>query len=140
MNIRTIDEATITPGTRVLVRVDFDVAIEHGKIREDYRIRASLGTIDHLLRKQARIRIIAHLGRPEGKRVKGLSLEPIAAYAAKILKKPVSFVTDPFSYNVDSDDHIVCFENLRFWKGEEKNDPEFAKKLEIGSTRLNSSH
>ena len=129
MQLRTLAEANIQPGTRVLVRVDFDVAIGNGKIQEDYRIKASLGTIDVLLRKQARVRLIAHLGRPEGKRVKALSLQPIAAYAGKILKREISFIADPFSADPASDESIVCYENLRFWKGEEENDPAFASAL-----------
>lgn len=131
MDIRTLSDMQIKKDARVLVRVDFDVAVENGKVKEDYRIRASLSTIDFLLRKQARVRLIAHLGRPEGKRVKLLSLQNIAAYAGKILKREIPFITDPFSADAHSDEAILCFENLRFWKGEEENDPQFARALAI---------
>lgn len=119
----------------VLVRTDYNVPLdEHGKISDDLRIRASLPTIEYLLKKGCKIVIIAHLGRPDG-RDKALSLEPVAQHLATLMKKDVRFVNDTIGDKVYQavkrapKNSIIMLENLRFYKEEEADDLDFAKKI-----------
>lgn len=126
-------------GQRTLLRVDFNVPIEQqdGKpvITDDKRIRASLPTIDYLLERGAKLIICSHLGRPKGKKDAALSLRPVAKALSDLLLRPVAFIDDCVGDKVDQTVSImtngdcVVLENLRFYPEEEKNDPEFAKKL-----------
>lgn len=124
-NIRDID----VRGKYVLLRDDFNVQIENGKIVDAFRIDASMLTIKHLISNGARVVICAHLGRPKGKRDEALSLRPIAEYMN------IPFVEDcldkDFMANMKNGD-VVLMENLRFYAGEEENDDAFAKKLADG--------
>lgn len=124
-NIRDID----VRGKYVLLRDDFNVQIENGKILDAFRIDASMLTIKHLISNGARVVICAHLGRPKGKRDEALSLRPIAEYMN------IPFVDDcldkDFMANMKNGD-VVLMENLRFYAGEEENDDAFAKKLADG--------
>lgn len=124
-NIRDID----VRGKYVLLRDDFNVQIENGKIVDAFRIDASMPTIKHLISNGARVVICAHLGRPKGKRDEALSLRPIAEYMN------IPFVDDcldkDFMANMKNGD-VVLMENLRFYAGEEENDDAFAKKLADG--------
>lgn len=119
---------------RVFVRVDFNVPIKNGKVLEDARLRFSLPTIQYLLKKKAKVILVTHLGRPEGKVVKELSIAPVAKRLEKLLKKKVRICEDVRNYeqyeitNVKLGE-IVMLENIRFFPGEEKNDPVFAKQL-----------
>jgi len=121
---------------RILLRVDYNVDLDDkGKIISDFRIRASLPTINFLLANNAKkIIIISHLGRPKGKD-KNLSLKPIAEHLGRLLKKEVVFVDDCIGDQVrqsiesNEDKKIFLLENLRFYEGEEKNDEAFAKEL-----------
>lgn len=127
----------------VLVRVDFNVPINNGKIEELFRIEAVLPTIKYLIKKKAKIILISHLGRPiafaQSKKSKiknkKFSLEPIAKYLSKLLKKNVKFIGDCIGENPKKEiskmkrGEVVLLENLRFYKGEEKNDINFAKEL-----------
>jgi 3-phosphoglycerate kinase len=118
------------------LRVDYNVDLDDkGKIISDFRIRASLPTINFLLANNAKkIIIISHLGRPKGKD-KNLSLKPIAEHLGRLLKKEVVFVDDCIGDQVrqsiesNEDKKIFLLENLRFYEGEEKNDEAFAKEL-----------
>jgi len=113
-------------GKVVLLRTDYNVPIERGRVAEDYRIRASLPTIEYLLDHGAKqIVIIAHLGRPEG-RERELSLLPVARRLEKLLNGAV-YLYD--GNGVVPDKKVVMLENLRFDKGEEAGSIEFAKKL-----------
>lgn len=129
-------------GKRVLVRVDFNVAIERGRVKEDFRIKAALPTIKYLIKQKAKVILISHLGRPEegksnfnGNSDQKLTLEPAAKYLSKILKKKVGFVSDCIGDKVKSAiekmkfGNVVLLENLRFYPQEEENDEWFAKKL-----------
>ena len=123
-------------GARALVRVDFNVPIKNGKITDDTRIRATLPTIKHLLESRARVILMSHLGKAKGAVDPQFSLKPAADRLAELLpgvtvKFAPDCVGDQVKPLVDSLNvgEILLLENLRFHKGEEGNDPEFAKKL-----------
>jgi len=128
MTIQAIDYNSVR-GEYVLLRTDFNVQIENGKIVDAFRIDASMSTIKHLISNGARVVIISHLGRPGGKRDEKLSLRPIAEYMN------VPFIDDclnkDFLPNMKNGD-VVLMENLRFYIGEEENDDTFAKQLASG--------
>ena len=135
LSVRDLDVA----GKRILLRVDFNVPLEEmdGQpvITDDKRIRASLPTIDYLLERGARVIICSHLGRPKGKKEPKLSLRPAAKALSDLLLRPVAFLDDCIGEKVDKTVEImkngdcILLENLRFYAEEEKNDPEFARKL-----------
>lgn len=131
---KTIEQIDVA-GKRVFVRADFNVPLEGGKITNDRRIRASLPTIQYLLDKGASVVVSSHLGRPKGKVKAELSLKPVAERLAELLGKPVKFAPDCIGPEVEKmakelkPGEILCLENLRFHEEEEKNDPEFTKKL-----------
>ncbi|MDB5167226.1 MAG: pgk, phosphoglycerate kinase [Candidatus Saccharibacteria bacterium] len=119
----------------ILLRADYNVPLNSkGEISDDLRIRASLPTIEYLLEKGCKIVIISHLGRPEGRDEK-LSLEPIAERLATLLKKDVRFIDETIGDKVyqvvkrASKNSIIMLENLRFYKEEEADDLDFAKKI-----------
>ena len=126
-------------GKRVLVRVDFNVALKKGKVLEESKIKASLPTLQYLLKKKAKIILITHVGRPEGKVVPELSVKPIAKVLSKMLKKKVKIVSDtnltlpsptrrgPLMSQKPGE--IVLLENIRFFEGEEKNSDEFVRQI-----------
>lgn len=121
-------------GKRVIVRVDFNVPIEKGKITDDTRIVKSLPTIQYLIKQSARVILISHLGRPKNKESE-FSLKPVAERLSKLLKQPVKFVLDCIGKTAQKETEalknggVTLLENLRFYKEEEKNDPEFSKAL-----------
>jgi len=123
-------------GGRVLMRVDFNVPIKDGTIKDDTRIRASMPTIDYVLGQQPKVLILcSHLGRPKGKPAAEFSLKPVADRLGEILQRPVTFADDCVGERaqqaVDSAPAggVVLLENLRFHPEEEKNDPAFAQQL-----------
>ena len=123
-------------GKIVLVRTDYNVPMDHeGRISDDYRIRKSIPTIQYLLDKNCTIVLCSHLGRPTGPKNKDLSLKPIAAHLAKLLDKPVHFVSNCVGDEAEKarielkPGQILMLENLRFHSQEEANDDEFAKQL-----------
>ncbi|MBQ3464558.1 phosphoglycerate kinase [Candidatus Saccharibacteria bacterium] len=121
----------------VLVRTDYNVPLKNGEILSDFRIRASLPTIEYLREKGAKkIILISHLGRPEGKKVKELSLKPVALKLAELLPGvPVDFVDDVSGPDVEEaveklkKGGVLLLENLRFYPGEEKNSEEFIREI-----------
>ena len=119
--------------TRVLVRVDYNVPLKDGKVSDDLRIRASLPTLEYLLEHGCSLVLISHLGRPDGERKLEYSLEPVAKYLSKLLKKDVTFVDDivgDLAYQTvkkSKNGDIIMLQNLRFDPGEEENDAKFAK-------------
>lgn len=120
---------------RVLLRIDANVPVRNGREQEDWRLLSVLPTIQFLQAKGAKIIILSHLGRPEGKVVPDLSLAPVAKHLATLLKKPVQFV--PFSKGKRVDDvissmksgNVIMLENLRFDPGEDTGSIAFAKQL-----------
>ena len=120
---------------KVLLRLDLNVPLENGKITDTTRIDKILPTINYLLKNDAKIIILSHVGRPKGKVVNELSLEPICESLESKLKTNIKFIkknikeiksNDLF---IDQDEKIVILENLRFYEEEEKNDKGFAKHL-----------
>ena len=116
------------------MRVDFNVAIKDGKVLEETRLRASIPTIDFLTRKGAKVILLSHLGRPEGKAVSSLKLDPVARALSKILKKEVKTI----GFNEMKDaiskmkpGQVVLLENVRFLKDEEKNTGTLAEDLAV---------
>lgn len=122
---------------RVLVRVDYNVPLDaQGNVSDDKRITASLPTINYLLEQGARIILCSHLGRPKGEVKKEFSLAPVAKRLKELLPNVnIYFASDCIGEEAErkaaalKDGEILLLENLRFHKEEEKNDPEFAKKL-----------
>lgn len=122
-------------GKTVLVRADYNVPLENGKIKDDYRIRSSLPTIKALLARGCKVVIMAHLGRPEGKVVSELSLQPVVVRLEELLGRPVDFVDDCIGDKVvmkvknAPKTAVLLLENVRFYAGDEANDAEFARQL-----------
>ncbi|NPV90463.1 MAG: phosphoglycerate kinase [Firmicutes bacterium] len=122
-------------GKRVLVRVDFNVPLVDGKIEDDYRLLTAFPTINYLLEKSARVILISHLGRPDGRVVDKLRLAPVARRVEELLDKPIKYVDDCIGPMVQDavsalkPGEVLLLENLRFYPGEEKNDEGFAKQL-----------
>lgn len=133
MNKKTIRDIAVR-NKRVLVRVDFNVPLENGKVTDDTRVVASLPTIRYLVEQGAKVILCSHLGRPKGKDQK-FTLRPVAARLEQLLGKPVTFVGDCIGQSVEravegmNAGDVVLLENVRFYAEEEKNDPEFARKL-----------
>ena len=115
---------------RVLIRVDFNVPIENGVIASDARIRACLPTIKMALEKGAAVILISHLGRPEeGVFTEADSLAPVAHHLFTLLKRPVPLIQNWIDGMSIQAGEVVLGENVRFLKGEAKNDPQLAKKM-----------
>ncbi|WP_309396373.1 phosphoglycerate kinase [Cerasicoccus maritimus] len=133
--VKTVSDVNLA-GKRVLVRCDFNVPFDaEGKISDDTRIVGALPTIKHLVTQGAKVILCSHLGRPKGEKNPKFTLAPVAVELANQLGSPVTFVEDcigePVKAAVDamSDGDVVLLENVRYYAGEEKNDPEFAKQL-----------
>lgn len=134
-NKKTIEDIEFN-GKKVLVRCDFNVPQdENGNITDDKRITAALPTIKYLLSNQAAVILCSHLGRPKGEFKTKFSLAPVAARLTELLGKEVKLAKDVIGPDADAltsslkPGEVMLLENVRFHKEEEKNDPEFAKKL-----------
>ncbi len=145
MNKKTIRDISVS-GKRVLVRVDFNVPLDKEKrIEDDTRIRESLPTIQHLIAQGGKVILMSHLGRPKGKTPE-FSLAPVATRLSELLGKPVHFASDCIgaeaetAVNALQNGEVLLLENVRFYKEEEANDPEFAKKLaSLGDVYVNDA-
>jgi 3-phosphoglycerate kinase len=131
-SIRDID----IRGKRVLMRVDFNVPLDdNGNITDDNRIRETLPTIEYALDKGAKLILMSHLGRPKGRATDAFRLTPVGKRLEEILKRPVKKLDECIGAEVEKavagmvSGDIILLENLRFHKEEEKNNPEFARKL-----------
>jgi phosphoglycerate kinase len=139
VTVATLDDLLAQPGgvrgRRVLVRADLNVPLEGGRVADDTRIRAALGTLRRLLAAGARVALCSHLGRPKGARKPELSLRPVGERLAALLGRPVAWSEDCVGPAAESavaklqDGELLLLENLRFHAEEEKNDPAFAKQL-----------
>ncbi len=122
-------------GRKVLMRVDFNVPLEGDTVRDDSRIRAALPTIRFLLEGGARLALTTHLGRPKGEPQPELKLDPVGKRLGELLGRPIKKldqVTGPevtAAVEALTEGELLLLENVRFAKGEEKNDPEFAREL-----------
>lgn len=126
-------------GKRVFVRVDFNVPMKEKEgqmvIDDVTRIKETLPTLNLLLEKGARVILASHLGRPDGQRVPGMSLQPVAKKLEEMLGRPVQFVEDCIGPAVEQavaalqDGQVLLLENVRFHKEEEANDPAFAEQM-----------
>ncbi|HZC29813.1 MAG TPA: phosphoglycerate kinase, partial [Gaiellaceae bacterium] len=121
--LRTLDDLDVS-GKRVFVRVDFNVPLADGTVTDDTRIRAALPTIRALRDKRARLVLAAHLGRPKDREPE-LSLRPAAERLGELLTVEVLLAPD---LDDVPDGDVVMLENVRYEKGETKNDPELAKR------------
>ncbi|AFV10909.1 phosphoglycerate kinase Pgk [Thermacetogenium phaeum DSM 12270] len=135
MKLRTIREIDVGE-KRVLVRVDFNVPLDdQGNVTDDTRIKAALPTVRYLLDRRARVILMSHLGRPKGKVVEGLRMTGVAKRLGELLGQEVKRVDDCVGPEVEKavqglrPGGVLLLENLRFHPEEEKNDPEFARKL-----------
>ena len=134
MNKKTIRDVDVR-GKRVFVRVDFNVPLDDGQITDDRRIREALPTIVKLRRQGARVILASHLGRPDGKVMTGLRLDPVAVRLSELLGAPVRKLPDCVGPEVARavaemrDGDVVLLENLRFHPEEEANDEQFARAL-----------
>ena len=141
MNKLTIEDLSKDGGLkskRVLVRVDFNVPMSketEGTITDDKRIVESLPTIAKVISEGGKLILMSHMGRPKGEKNMKYSLRPIAIHLSELLDKPVLFADDCIGESTEAivndlqDGDILLLENLRFYNEEEKNNPEFAKKL-----------
>lgn len=143
--LRLVQDAAVA-GKTVLVRVDYNVPLENEAVTDDGRIRASLPTLEELLRKGAKIALLTHLGRPKGKRVPGLCLDPVAARLQILLDRGVhkldDCVGDKIKQTIDqgSLDEVFMLENLRFHPEEEANSAQFAHGLaSLGDVYVNDA-
>ena len=123
MTLPRLEDLPPVEGKRVLVRCDFNVPLEDGRITDDNRIRASLPTLKWLLDRGAHVIVCSHLGRPKGRPDPALSLAPIAARLGDLVDVPVRMGDEAVG------GEVVVLENLRFDPGEEKNDEGFARSL-----------
>ncbi|WP_026377425.1 phosphoglycerate kinase [Aestuariibacter salexigens] len=115
-------------GKRVLIREDLNVPVKEGKVTSDARIKASLPTIKHALAAGAKVMVMSHLGRPtEGEYAEEFSLKPVVDYLAGALDCPVRLETDYLQGVSLNAGELVVLENVRFNKGEKKNDEALSK-------------
>ncbi len=131
LTVRDVD----VRGKRVLLRVDFNVPIEDGRVRDDSRVRAAIPNIAYLLQNGASIVMMSHLGRPKGKVTDSLRLRPVAQHLAELIGRPVPATGDALglgttdAINRMKPGQMLLLENLRFHLEEEANDPGFASQL-----------
>jgi len=122
-------------GKRVFCRVDFNVPMENGEITDDTRIRAALPTINQLVEKGAKVILASHMGRPKGEVNEDMRLTAVGEHLSELIHKPVQKLDESIGESVEQvisqmvDGDIVLLENVRFHKGEEKNDPELAEQF-----------
>ncbi|MGZ6503125.1 MAG: phosphoglycerate kinase, partial [Tumebacillaceae bacterium] len=134
MNKKTVKDIDVR-GKKVFVRCDFNVPLEGTTITDDTRIVAALPTIRYLIENGARVILASHLGRPKGEVNAKYSLEPVAGRLSELLGKNVEKTQDSIGeavqerVNLLQDGDVLLLENVRFHKGEEKNDPELAKEF-----------
>src|SRR5512136_2314707 len=148
MNKKTVKDIDLK-GKRVLMRVDFNVPMDKGVVTDDKRIKAALPTIQYVLdaERGASLILMSHLGRPKGTGFDPeFSLKPAAEALGKLLGKPVKMAPDCVGPEVEAmakalqPGQVLMLENVRFHKEEEKNDPEFAKKLAaLGEVYINDA-
>ena len=143
-SFRTLDQADVK-GKRVLLRVDLNVPMENGKVTDATRIERVAPTITEIADKGGKVILLAHFGRPKGPDPKD-SLKPVAEAVAQAIKRPVAFADNCIGAKAEAavavmkPGDILCLENTRFHKGEEKNDPAFVAELaKLGDLWVNDA-
>lgn len=135
-------------GKRVLVRCDFNVPMQDGKITDDIRITSALPTIKYLIDHGARVILMSHMGRPKGEAKMEFTLKPVADRLSELLGQEILFISAPEVVNPQiadaarnlKDGQVMLLENVRFRKEETKNEPEFAKELaQLGEVFVNDA-
>jgi phosphoglycerate kinase len=132
MNKKSVKDVELK-GKRVFCRVDFNVPMKEGQVTDETRIKAALPTIEYLMNQGAKVILASHLGRPKGSVVEELRLTPVAKRLSELLGKEVKKADEAYGDSVKamvdtlSEGDILLLENVRFYAGEEKNDPELAK-------------
>lgn len=132
MNKKSIKDVELK-GKRVFCRVDFNVPMQDGQVADETRIRAAIPTIKYLMEHGAKIILASHLGRPKGQVVEEMRLTPVASRLSAILGKEVKKADEAYGDSVKAiidtmdEGDVLLLENVRFYAGEEKNDPELAK-------------
>ncbi|MBE2912664.1 MULTISPECIES: phosphoglycerate kinase [Anoxybacillus] len=132
MNKKTVRDIDVK-GKRVFCRVDFNVPMQNGVVTDDTRIRAALPTIQYLMEQGAKVILASHLGRPKGKVVEEMRLNAVAERLSELLGKRVVKTDEAYGDAVKAaiaemnEGDVLLLENVRFYPGEEKNDPELAK-------------
>ena len=146
MTFRTLDDAGSLAGKTALVRVDFNVPMEDGKVTDDTRLRVAVPTINRLRDAGAKVILMAHFDRPKGKVVPSMSLKPVVESLENVLGAPVRFAEDcigPDAVDAIRDldaGGVLLLENVRFHAAEEANDPVFAQKLaDLGDLYVNDA-
>jgi phosphoglycerate kinase len=141
---RTLDDVDVK-GRRVLLRVDLNVPMEHGRVTDATRIARIAPTVREIAGKGGRVILLAHFGRPKGRDDKD-SLKPVAAAVADAIGQAVAFATDCVGPAAEAavaalkDGEVLCLENTRFHAGEEKNDPAFVAQLaQLGDIWVNDA-
>jgi len=135
ITIRTLDDLSLSAGTRVFYRVDYNVPLDGTRITDATRIEETLPTLRRLRDAGASIVIASHLGRPKGERKSKYSLEPVRAKLAEVLNADVQWANDCVGPDVEAraaalePGQVLLLENLRFHAGEESNDHDFAEQL-----------
>lgn len=145
MNKKTVKDVDVN-GKRVLVRVDFNVPMEDGKVTDDRRIRAALPTINYLLENGASVVLMSHLGRPKGEPDPKYAMGPVAEKLGELLNKPVKKLDDCVGAEVEAvvkamkPGDVTVLENTRFHKEETKNDAKFSAQLAaLGDVYVNDA-
>ena len=140
------DQDLVLKGKKVIVRVDLNVPMKSGTITESSRIIKILPTIKLLIEKEAKIIIFSHIGRPKGRIVNGMSLEPISKKLSDLLKIEVIFNKNQINEKTSSEINkipngsVMMMENIRFYEGEEKNEDFFSKKISsLGDIYVNDA-
>ncbi|MNO14868.1 Phosphoglycerate kinase [compost metagenome] len=134
MNKKSVRDVEVT-GLRVFVRVDFNVPMQDGQITDDTRIRETLPTIKYLIENGAKVILASHLGRPKGQVNESMRLTKAAERLAELLGKPVAKADEAIGEEAKAkvaalnNGDVLVLENVRFYPGEEKNDPELAKQF-----------
>ncbi|MCU0822317.1 MAG: phosphoglycerate kinase [Spirochaetes bacterium] len=147
MAVKYIDQINIK-NKRVMIRVDYNVPYDKElNITDDTRISATIPTLEHCIKENAKVILVSHLGRPDGKVVPKMSLKPVADRLSRLIKKSVVFIDKPIGEEVKNiiannlkPGDVALLENIRFYPEEEKNDDGFGKKLaELADVYVNDA-